>query len=146
METRDNYISDALLAEALDAFEATAMPFTPTCIISTGFCPNSPHFSMSNSSLAGQSNSALDSPFLLASSSASTPPLPNPISYVNTPTSSSLYPAAATNRYRYAPPKTDREIDKARLLAVPQRPKMTQSTVSDFSKIGASNGRRELEK
>ena len=38
----DDYITDAQLAEALEAFEATPVPFIPTCFISSGFCPSSP--------------------------------------------------------------------------------------------------------
>ena len=53
----------------------------------------------------------------LSSSSASTPPPTlNPLPHI---TSSSLYSAATTSRY--ALPKTDREVDEARLSAIPQK-------------------------
>ena len=41
MESHD-FLSDDLLAEALDAFESSAVPFTLVCIISSGFCPSAP--------------------------------------------------------------------------------------------------------
>ena len=43
----DDYLSDALLVEALDDFEARAMPYLPTCFISSGFCPTGPLVSTS---------------------------------------------------------------------------------------------------
>ena len=64
-QAMDDYLSDALLVEVLDDFEATAMPYLPTCFISSGFCPTGPLVSTSNSTA---------SPFLLPSSSASAPP------------------------------------------------------------------------
>ena len=85
----DDYITDAQLAEALEAFEATPVPFIPTCFISSGFCPSSPLVS-----------TACAPSSVLSSSSASGPPsIPNPL-----PTSSSLYSAAnqALPLYRYA--------------------------------------------
>ena len=45
MEFVDDLVSDALLAEALDAYELSNMPFVPTCVISSGFCPTGPTFS-----------------------------------------------------------------------------------------------------
>ena len=35
MEFVDDLVSDALLAEALDAYELSNMPFVPTCVISS---------------------------------------------------------------------------------------------------------------
>ena len=101
----DDYITDAQLAEALEAFEATPVPFIPTCFISSGFCPSSPLVS-----------TACAPSSVLSSSSASGPPsIPNPL-----PTSSSLYSAAnqALPLYRYALPKTDEEVNESRISSI----------------------------
>ena len=104
----DDYITDAQLAEALEAFEATPVPFIPTCFISSGFCPSSPLVS-----------TACAPSSVLSSSSASGPPsIPNPL-----PTSSSLYSAAnqALPLYRYALPKTDEEVNESRISSIPKK-------------------------
>lgn len=99
MEIFEDLASDALLAEALDAYELTANPFMPTCVISSGFCATGPTFSSTGTSAP-----------LLVSSSASSSTTPNP------PASSTLFSGT-----RYAPPKTDQEVIDARQRAVPKK-------------------------
>ena len=91
MEFVDDLVSDALLAEALDAYELSNMPFVPTCVISSGFCPTGPTFS---------NLCTISTPLLSTSAASSTPPIlqePNPL------TSSSLYSSRSGRPKRRRP-------------------------------------------
>ena len=92
-------MDDALFSEALDDFELTAFPFVPTCYISSGFCPTGPTFS-TTPTLAPTCSSSLVS----SSASGSTAPAP-----------------LLASSTRYAPPKTEREIQDAIQSTVPQK-------------------------
>ena len=106
----DDYC-DALSAEALDAYEATAMPF---------FLPVS---SAVISALLVHSQRPTQQPLLYPVA----PPLPlNPLPHLNNLTSSSLY-SAATTTSRYVLQEMDREVNEARLSAIF---KMIPSTAS----------------
>ena len=92
-------MDDALFSEALDDFELTAFPFVPSCYISSGFCPTGPTFS-TTPTLAPTCSSSLVS----SSASGSTAPAP-----------------LLASSTRYAPPKTEREIQDAIQSTVPQK-------------------------
>ena len=94
-----DFMDDALFSEALDDFELTAFPFVPSCYISSGFCPTGPTFS-TTPTLAPTCSSSLVS----SSASGSTAPAP-----------------LLASSTRYAPPKTEREIQDAIQSTVPQK-------------------------
>ena len=114
-------MDDALFSEALDDFELTAFPFVPSCYISSGFCPTGPTFS-TTPTLAPTCSSSLVS----SSASGSTAPAP-----------------LLASSTRYAPPKTEREIQDAIQSTVPQKTRDDTKYCSWYSMNGA--GHRSLE-